>query len=56
MRTKQNIINKKTSAHNESINKHNKKIILNSIIEVIAMFLVFAIQTCYIKKMVEKIP
>lgn len=55
MRSKQNIINKKTSAHNESINRHNKKIILNSIIEVIAMFLVFSIQTCYIKKMVEKL-
>ena len=55
MKAKQNIINKKTSAHNESVNKHNKEIIIYSIIEVITMLLVFVLQTCYIKKIVEKL-
>ena len=55
MKAKQNIINKKTSVHNESVNKHNKEIIIYSIIEVITMILVFILQTCYIKKIVEKL-
>ena len=55
MKAKQNIINKKTNTHNESINKHNREIVIYSIIEVITMLLVFVIQTCYIKNIVEKL-
>ena len=55
MKSKQNIINKKTNTHNESVNKHNREILIYSIIEVVTMFLVFLIQTCYIKNIVEKL-
>ena len=55
MKAKQNIINKKTKTHNESINKHNREIIIYSIVEVVTMLLVFVMQTCYIKNMVEKL-
>ena len=55
MKAKQNIINKKTMAHNESVNKHNREILLYSIAEVITMLLVFVFQTCYIKSIVEKV-
>lgn len=55
MSTKQNIINRKTETHNKSVNKHNKKILIYAIIEVITMIIVFLLQTCYIKKIVEKI-
>ena len=55
MKAKQNIINKKTNVHNESVNKHNKEILIYSIIEVIIMLLVFVLQTCYIKNIVEKL-
>ena len=55
MRSKQNIINKKTETHNDSVNKHNKEILIYSIIEVITMLIVFAVQTFYIKSIVEKL-
>ena len=55
MKSKQNIINKKTKTHNESINKHNREILIYSIVEVVTMFFVFVMQTCYIKNMVEKL-
>ena len=55
MKAKQNIINKKTKTHNESINKHNREILIYSIVEVVTMLLVFIMQTCYIKNMVEKL-
>ena len=55
MSTKQNIINRKTEAHNRSVNKHNKKILIYSIVEVVTMVIIFLLQTCYIKKIVEKI-
>jgi len=55
MRSKQNIINKKTETHNESVNKHNKEILVYAIIEVITMLIVFAVQTYYIKSIVEKL-
>ena len=55
MRSKQNIINKKTETHNDSVNKHNKEILVYSIIEVITMLIVFAVQTFYIKSIVEKL-
>jgi hypothetical protein len=55
MKSKQNIINKRTNTHNESVNKHNKEIVIYSIIEVCTMLLVFLLQTCYIKNIVEKI-
>lgn len=55
MSLKQNLVNRKTDKHNESVNKHNKKIFIYSIIEVITMIVVFILQTCYIKRIVEKI-
>jgi len=55
MKSRQNIINRKNSAHNESVNKHNKEILIYSIVEVIIMSIVFVIQTCYIKSIVEKL-
>ena len=55
MKAKQNIINKKTKTHNESINRHNREILIYSIVEVVTMLLVFVMQTCYIKNMVEKL-
>ena len=55
MSVKQNLVNRKTDKHNESVNKHNKKIFIYSIIEVITMMVVFILQTCYIKRIVEKI-
>ena len=55
MRMKQNIINKKTDAHNESVNKHNKEILIYSIVEVGTMVLIFVAQLFYIKSKVDKI-
>ena len=55
MTAKQNIINKKTDTHNESINKHNREILFYSIVEVVTMLLVFVLQTFYIKNIVEKL-
>ena len=55
MSVKQNLVNRKTERHNKSVDKHNKKIFIYSIIEVITMIVVFLLQTCYIKSIVEKI-
>ena len=55
MHLKQNLVNRKTDKHNQSINRHNKKIMIYSIIEVVTMIAVFILQTCYIKRIVEKI-
>ena len=55
MKSKQNIINKKTMTHIDSVNKHNKEILFYSIAEVITLLLVFVFQTCYIKGLVEKV-
>ena len=55
MSVKQNVVNRKTDIHNESVNRHNKKILIYSVIEVITMIIVFVLQTCYIKRIVEKI-
>ena len=55
MSLKQNIVNRKTDKHNNSVNKHNKKIFIYSIIEVITMIAVFVLQTCYIKRIVGKL-
>ena len=53
MESKQNIINKKIIAYNENSNKHNREIVIYSIIEVVTMFLLFFLQTCYIKSIVK---
>ena len=55
MSIKQNIVNRKTEKHNDSVNKHNKKILIYSGIEVVTMVFVFLLQTCYIKRIVEKV-
>ena len=55
IRLKQNIINKKTDAHNEGVNKHNKRILINSFIEVLTMIIILVIQLYYIKKNISKI-
>ena len=55
MRAKQNLMNKKTETHNDSVNKHNRQIFIYSVIEVITMLLVFVVQTFYIKSIVEKL-
>ena len=55
MSVKQNLVNRKTERHNKSVDKHNKKIFIYSIIEVITMIVVFLLQTCYIKSIVEKV-
>ena len=55
MRLKQNIINTKTEAHNESINKHNKEILIYSFIEVGTMILIIFGQLFYIKNKIDKI-
>ena len=55
IRLKQNIINKKTDAHNEGVNKHNKRILINSFIEVLTMIIILVIQLYYIKKNIGKI-
>ena len=55
MSVKQNVVNRKTDIHNESVNRHNKKILIYSVIEVITMIIVFVLQTCYIKRIVEKV-
>jgi hypothetical protein len=55
MRLKQNIINKKTDTHNDSVNKHNKQILIYSITEVGTMVLIFIAQLFYIKNKVDKI-
>ena len=52
---KQGIINKKTNAHNDSVNKHNKQILIYSIVEVIVLLLVFFVQGFYVKKLVNKL-
>ena len=55
IRLKQNIINKKTDAHNEGVNKHNKRILINSFVEVLTMIIILVIQLYYIKKNISKI-
>ena len=55
MRSKQNIMTKKAEAHNDSVDKHNREILIYSIIEVVTMLIVFVIQTCYIKNIVGKL-
>ncbi len=55
MRLRQNIVNKKTEAHNDSVNKHNKEILIYSIAEVGTMILIFVGQLFYIKSKVDKI-
>ena len=55
MNLKQSLVNRKTERHNKSVNKHNKKIMIYAIIEVVTMIGVFLLQTCYIKRIVEKI-
>ena len=55
MRTKQGLINKKTEAHNDSVNKHNSEILVCSIIEVFVLIIVFFGQTFYIKSLINKV-
>ena len=55
MRTKQGLINKKTQAHNDSVNRHNSEILIYSIIEVFVLIAVFVAQTIYIKKLINKV-
>jgi hypothetical protein len=55
MRLKQNIINTKTEAHNENINRHNKEILVYSFIEVGTMILILFGQLFYIKNKIDKI-
>ena len=55
MRMTQGIINKKTNAHNESVNKHNKQIVVYSVVEVVVLILVFAAQSYYVKRLVSRL-
>ena len=55
MRLKQNIINQKTDTHNESVNKHNKEILIYSMVEVGIMALILIGQLYYIKNKVNKV-
>ena len=55
IRLQQNIINKKTDAHNEGVNKHNKSILINSFVEVLIMIVILVVQLYYIKKNISKI-
>lgn len=55
MRLKQNIINKKTEKHNDTVNKHNREIFIYSIIEIGIMVLIIMLQLLYIKNKVDKI-
>ena len=54
MRIKENLIVKKTESHNISVRMHNRNITLFSIIEMITMILIFGIQICYIKNLVDR--
>lgn len=55
MRLKQNMINKKVEVHNDSINKHNKQILIYSIVEVGIMVFIFMAQLLYIKGKIDKV-
>lgn len=55
MRTRQSIANKKTDAYNDSVNTHNKSILINSIVEVTIMILIIIAQLYYIKNKIDKI-
>ena len=55
IRLKQDMINKKTDAHNEGVNKHNKSILINSFVEILTMIIILVIQLYYIKKNISKI-
>ena len=55
MRMTQGIINKKTNAHNDSVNKHNKQIVVYSIVEVVVLILIFITQSYYVKRLVSKL-
>ena len=55
IRLKQNMINKKTEAHNDSVNKYNKEILIYSLAEVGTMVLIVVGQLFYIKSKVDKI-
>ena len=55
IRLKQDMINKKTDAHNEGVKKHNKSILINSFVEILTMIIILVIQLYYIKKNISKI-
>ena len=55
IRLRQDMINKKTDAHNEGVNKHNKSILINSFVEILTMIIILVIQLYYIKKNISKI-
>ena len=55
MRLKQNIINQKTDTHNENVNKHNREILIFSMVEVGVMALILIGQLYYIKNKVNKV-
>ena len=49
---KQNLVNRTIDRYNQSDDKHNKKIMIYFIFEVVTMIVVFILHICYIKKIV----
>ena len=55
LRMKANLVVKKVEGHNKSIIKHNKSIVIFSIIEVVTMVIIFIFQSFYLTKLVSKV-
>ena len=55
LRMKANLVVKKVEGHNKSVMKHNKSIVIFSIIEVVTMVIIFIIQSFYLTKLVSKV-
>ena len=55
LKMKFNLVVKKVEGHNKSVQKHNKSIIVFSILEVLTMIIIFAIQSFYLTKLINKV-
>ena len=54
LRMKGNLVVRKIEGHNKSASKHNRSIIILTVIEVIVMVMIFIIQSYYLRKLLSK--
>ena len=54
LQTKGNLVVRKIEGHNKSASKHNRSIIILTILEVFVMLMIFIIQSYYLRKLLNK--
>ena len=54
VRLKGNIVVKKIEGHNKTSMKHNKSMVIMTVVEVVIMLFIFVIQSIYLKKLLNK--